>query len=100
MEKKLDKRLDSLIKVIDQKGGDKARLDFPLRVELLKLKSEIAGLKLPSEVVNFVAQKIDSNVGELENFSTDLVAYAVSQRKVIDQNLVRRFYASKKKIKK
>jgi chromosomal replication initiation ATPase DnaA len=97
MKTQLDSRVDNLIKAIDEKGGDRAKLDFPLRTELLKLKSEIAGLNLPEEVINFVARKVDSNVRDLENFSTDLIAHAVSQRKPIDTRLVRRFYESKKK---
>lgn len=97
MKTQLDSRIDNLVKVIDSRGGDKAKLDLFLRKELLKLKSEVAGLKLPAEVINFVAQKIDSSVNDLEDFSTDLVAYSASQRKPIDVNLTRRFYALKKK---
>ncbi len=97
MKKQLDIRVDNLVKAIDSRGGDGAKLDFPLRVELLKLKSEIAGLNLPEEVINFVAEKIDSNIGDLEDFSTELVVRATTQRKSIDPDFTRRFYESKKK---
>ena len=97
MKKQLETRIDNLVKAIDSRGGDEAKLDFPLRVELLRLKSEIAGLNLPSEVINFVAQKVDTSLVELEDFSTELIARATSQRKSIDTNFTRRFYESKKR---
>ncbi|MCM8783824.1 MAG: DnaA/Hda family protein [Candidatus Omnitrophica bacterium] len=93
----LESRIDNLLKVIDTQGGDRAKLDFSLRTELLKLKTEIAGLELPSEVINFIAEKVDSNVRVLEETSTDLIAYAVTRRKPIDLSLAQRFFARRKK---
>jgi len=97
MKTSLESRIDSLLRVIDAQGGEKAKLDFVLRTELLKLKAEIAGLNLPPEVINFVAEKVDANVRELEEISTDLIAYATFHRKPIDLNLARRFLSRRKK---
>lgn len=97
MKPSLESRIDNLLKVIETQGGERAHLDFFLRTELLKLKAEIAGLNLPEEVINFVAEKVNSNVRDLENTSTDLIAYAVKKRKSIDLELARRFLASRKK---
>ncbi|MCM8779134.1 MAG: DnaA/Hda family protein [Candidatus Omnitrophica bacterium] len=100
MKASLESRVDNLLRVIDAQGGDRAKLDLFLRKELLKLKAEIARLNLPAEVIDFVAQKVDSNVRDLEEVSTDLIAYAVAKRKPIDLHLTRKFFASRVKKKK
>lgn len=97
MKDSLESRIDNLLRVIDAQGGDKAKLNLFLRIELLKLKAEIAGLNLPQEVIDFVAKKVDSNVRDLEEISTDLIAYAVKRKKPIDLKLTRQFFTSRRK---
>ncbi|MCM8766137.1 MAG: DnaA/Hda family protein [Candidatus Omnitrophica bacterium] len=100
MKASLESRIDNLLRTIDTQGGERAKLDFFLRKELLKLKAEIAGLNLPSEVIDFVARKVDSNVRDLEETSTDLIAYAVARKSPIDLDLTQRFFASRTRKKK
>lgn len=99
MKTTLESRIDNLLKVIDTQGGDKAKLDVFLRKELLRLKTEITGLRMPQEVIDFIAEKIDSNVKDLEEFSTDLIAHAVTRRKPLDLNLARSFFAKRRRKK-
>ena len=50
--------------------------DLETRMAILQKKAEIDGVRLPSEVCAFIAEKTKSNVRELEGALTKLIAYS------------------------
>ena len=50
--------------------------DFDLRMGILKKKAELMGIELPQKVAEFLAQKITSNVRELEGSLKRVVAHS------------------------
>lgn len=54
--------------------------DFETRVAILRCKSEHLGIKIPAEVLDFIAQKIHNNIRELEGSLNRLAAYAALNR--------------------
>lgn len=70
----LDKRLQSRLA-----GGlmvDIQPADFALRAEILKKKCEIAGKIIPENVLEFLAEKIATNIRELEGTLNRLIAHS------------------------
>ena len=70
----LDKRLQSRLA-----GGlmvDIQPADFALRAEILRRKAAIAGKTIPDEVLDFLAEKIATNIRELEGTLNRLIAHA------------------------
>ncbi|MBQ8671020.1 MAG: chromosomal replication initiator protein DnaA [Alphaproteobacteria bacterium] len=50
--------------------------DFELRLGILRKKSELLGIKLPNNVAEFLAQKISSNIRELEGSLKRIIAHS------------------------
>lgn len=59
------------------------RPDYETRVAIVRAKAKLRGLKLPDDVVSYIAGRIDSNTRELEGAITTLQGYAVLQRQPI-----------------
>ena len=50
--------------------------DLETRIAILKLNAEHRGVEIPEEVLEFIAQRITSNIRELEGALVRLIAYA------------------------
>ena len=63
--------------------------DFELRHNIIVKKLEsLPDVKVPAEVINFLAKRISSNVRELEGAINRIAAYAVMQNRTIDLEFV------------
>ncbi|MEW6662582.1 MAG: chromosomal replication initiator protein DnaA [Bacillota bacterium] len=58
--------------------------DFETRIAILKKKAQLENLDLPNEVLVFIANKIHSNIRELEGALIKVAAYAAINNKRID----------------
>ena len=68
--------------------------DYELRYAILQAKAEsMAGVRLPQEVLDFLARKITSNVRELEGALNRVVAYADLVGRPVTLDLVREVLA-------
>jgi len=61
--------------------------DFETRVAILKKKAEQCKCKLPNEVSNLLAERVPSNIRELEGALTRLLAFSSLQQKPITEEL-------------
>jgi chromosomal replication initiator protein len=64
--------------------------DFETRVAILKNKSEVYGIALSREILEFIAQNITSNIRELEGCLIKLLANSSLNSKEIDFELVKK----------
>ena len=84
---KLEERLCSRFE-----GGliaDIQRPDFETRLAILRKKTEFEKLIISDEILSLIAEKIDTNVRELEGSLTRLTAYSSLTRRPIDMQLAR-----------
>lgn len=84
---KLEERLCSRFE-----GGliaDIQRPDFETRLAILRKKTEYEKLIISDEILSLIAEKIDTNVRELEGSLTRLTAYSSLTRRPIDMQLAR-----------
>lgn len=84
---KLEERLCSRFE-----GGlvaDIQRPDFETRLAIIRKKAEFEHLVIPDEILNLIAEKIDTNIRELEGSLTRLTAYSSLTRRPIDMQLAR-----------
>ena len=84
---KLEERLCSRFE-----GGliaDIQRPDFETRLAILRKKAEFEKLVISEEILDLIAEKIDTNVRELEGSLTRLTAYSSLTRRPIDMQLAR-----------
>ena len=63
---------------------------YETRMAILKRKSKERGRQLPDDVARLLAERIDSNIRELEGAVTKLIGYASLSNHQIDVGLVRR----------
>jgi chromosomal replication initiator protein len=63
--------------------------DLETRIAILRRKVEIEGLDVPSEVLSFVADRVSSNIRELEGALIRVVAYSSLTRHPVDLELAR-----------
>lgn len=61
--------------------------DYETRTAILEKKSEMMSLSIPSEVLEYVARAVTSNIREMEGVLTRIIAYAKVTNRVIDLNL-------------
>ena len=84
---KLEERLCSRFE-----GGlvaDIQRPDFETRLAILRKKAEFEHLNISDDILALIAEKIDTNVRELEGSVTRLTAYSRLTRRPIDMQLAR-----------
>ncbi len=63
--------------------------DFETRVAILRKKTELEAVKVPDDVLLFIAQEIKTNIRELEGALIRVVAYALLDDKVITLNMAK-----------
>ncbi len=63
---------------------------YETRMAILKRKSRERGRQLPEDVARLLAERIDSNIRELEGAVTKLLGYASLSKRPVDIDLVRR----------
>ncbi len=68
--------------------------DFETRMAILLAKMETEGVKLPTEVIEFISYNVKNNVRELEGVLVSLVAQATLTNKEIDLNLAKQVVQS------
>ena len=66
---------------------DIAPPDLETRTAILKKKAEADGMDIPNEVMLFIADRVDSNIRELEGALTRVVAYADLTKEAISIDL-------------
>ncbi len=84
---KLEERLCSRFE-----GGlvaDIQRPDFETRLAVLRKKAEFEKLVIGDDILALIAEKIDTNIRELEGSLTRLTAYSTLTRRPIDMQLAR-----------
>ncbi len=64
--------------------------DFETRVAILKNKSDVYGISLSREIVEYIAQNVSSNIRELEGCLIKLLANSSLNSKEIDFELVKK----------
>jgi len=63
--------------------------DFETRVAILKKKAERNGSKLPDDILYFIAEKIKTNIRELEGALIKLIAYSALENKKVTLELAK-----------
>jgi len=63
--------------------------DFETRIAILKKKAERNGSKLPDDILYFIAEKIKTNIRELEGALIKLIAYSALENKKITLELAK-----------
>jgi len=74
------------------KSGLVARVDPPsyeMRVAILKKKAELRGVFVPDDVINFIAERITTNIRELDGAVVKVVGYASLLNQPIDMDSAR-----------
>ncbi|MBU2439676.1 chromosomal replication initiator protein DnaA, partial [bacterium] len=61
--------------------------DYETRIAILRKKAQAENLSVPSEVINFIAEKIPSNIRQLEGSLTKLVAFSTFTKKELSVSL-------------
>ncbi len=62
--------------------------DIDTRIRILKLKAAEKKLKLSDDIIGYVAERVTTNVRELENTLTKIVAFSTIMKLDVDLNLV------------
>ena len=63
--------------------------DYETRIAILRKKALAENLNVPAEVINFIADKIPSNIRQLEGALTKLVAFSTFTKKELSVSLSR-----------
>jgi chromosomal replication initiator protein len=63
--------------------------DYETRIAILRKKGQAENLSVPSEVIDFIAEKIPSNIRQLEGALTKLVAFSTFTKKELSVSLAR-----------
>ncbi len=62
--------------------------DFETRCAIVKSKADVVGIKLPSDVVDYLANHIQTNIRELEGALNQLIAFCEMRQLEPDVNIV------------
>jgi chromosomal replication initiator protein len=71
--------------------------DYEMRMAILKQKCQQKEKQVKEEVLDFVANQVESNARELEGVLTQILARAETSKEPIDLGFVRKFFGFKKK---
>ena len=63
--------------------------DYETRIAILRKKAQAENLSVPSEVIDFIAEKIPSNIRQLEGALTKLIAFSTFTKKELSVSLAR-----------
>ncbi len=63
--------------------------DYETRVAILRKKAKLENFDIPDEIMSYIAEKIDSNIRELEGALIRVIAYASLSGKTIDLQLAK-----------
>ncbi len=63
--------------------------DFETRIAILRKKIEKEPVEIPQEVLEFIAEKITTNIRELEGALIRVLAYSLVEEKVVDLELAK-----------
>ena len=63
--------------------------DIETRIAILKKKSELEGIEIPESVALFIADKVHSNIRELEGYLRRVIAYSSLKGEKIDLDLAK-----------
>ncbi|MBI1189384.1 MAG: chromosomal replication initiator protein DnaA [Tepidisphaera sp.] len=63
--------------------------DYETRIQILKTKARLRGLMLPDDAAGFIAQRLDSNIRELEGAIVKLQIQSVVEKRPMDLALAR-----------
>lgn len=74
--------------------------DLELRIAILKKEAEDKEIDVTEEMLDYISQRVDSNIRELQGAFTRLVAYASIERSPINRELVDRILGDLIKFKK
>jgi len=61
--------------------------DYETRIAILRKKAQSENLNIPNEVIDFIAEKIPSNIRQLEGALTKLTAYSTLTKKELSVSL-------------
>jgi chromosomal replication initiator protein len=61
--------------------------DYETRIAILRKRAQTENLNVPDEVINFIAEKIPSNIRQLEGALTKLVAFSTFTKKELSVSL-------------
>ncbi|MCK4309626.1 MAG: chromosomal replication initiator protein DnaA, partial [Candidatus Atribacteria bacterium] len=61
--------------------------DFETRIAILRKKAQAENLSVPTEALDFIAEKIPSNIRQLEGALTKLVAFSIFTKKELSVSL-------------
>lgn len=62
--------------------------DLDTRIKILKVKAQEKKLKLSNEIISYIAERVTTNVRELESVLTKIVAFSSIMKLDVDLNLV------------
>jgi len=63
--------------------------DIETRIAILKKKSQLEGLELPETVALYIADKVQSNIRELEGYLRRVIAYSSLKGKQVDLDIAK-----------
>jgi len=61
--------------------------DFETRIAILRKKAQVENINVPAEVIDFIAEKIPSNIRQLEGALTKLTAFSTLTKKELSISL-------------
>lgn len=74
--------------------------DYSLRREVIERKAEQEGLKVPSEVLDYIASNVSDSIRELEGIMVSLIAHATILNRPITVDLARNVLGNAVKLQK
>ncbi len=70
-------------------SADMQQPDFETKLAIINTKTQVEGIKLPDNVMEYLAYSVDTNVRDLEGVLVSLIAQSTLNRKEIDLQLTK-----------